>query len=251
MYETFKLNGYTPKEKLFAFPYEWRDSNMDNAQKLKAKIDEIKQLNNWPKVDIVAHLMGGLLAREYIESGYYGNDVDQLIALGTPQQGAPKDYLTWEGGEIGIKITDILDNLAEKVFALEAHEKGFSSIFDYIRNRPILSVQELLPIYNYLYDNGKERIYSTNYPINSFLETLNNSTGISKLNNVEFDNIVGNLDGSDSTISRINVVESGDELLWEHGYPEDFDSLLGDHGLVYGDGDGTVPLESASLPTAD
>ncbi len=40
-------------------------------------------------------------------------------------------------------------------------------------------------------------------------------------------------------------------LLWEHGYPEDFDSLLGNHGLVYGDGDGTVPLESASLPTAD
>ncbi|MFA4817325.1 MAG: hypothetical protein WC608_01210 [Parcubacteria group bacterium] len=251
LYETFKLNGYAPEEKLFAFPYEWRDSNIVNAQKLKIKIDEIKSANNWPKVDIVAHSMGGLLAREYIESGYYGNDIDQLVTLGTPQKGAPKDYLTWEGGEVGIKITDILDNLAEKVFSLEAHEKGFKNIFDYVRNRPILSIQQLLPIYSYLYDNGNQRIYPANYPANLFLETLNNPAGISKLQNVEFDNIIGNLDGSESTISRIDVVDSDDDVLWEHGYPEDFDSLLGDHGLEYGDGDGTVPLESASLPTAD
>jgi hypothetical protein len=251
LYETFKLNGYTPEQKLFAFPYEWRDSNIANAQKLKIKIDEIKQQNNWPKVDIVAHSMGGLLAREYIESGYYGNDVDQLITLGTPQRGAPKDYLTWEGGKIATSKFDFLAMFMEDIFRAESKINGFSDIFDYVRNRPILSIQQLLPIYSYLYDNGSQRIYPTNYPTNSFLETLNNPAGILKLQTVEFDNIVGNLNGSDSTISRIDVIESNDDLLWEHGYPEDFDSLLGDHGLEYGDGDGTVPLESASLPTVD
>lgn len=251
LYETFKLNGYTPEQKLFAFPYEWRDSNIANAQKLKTKIDEIKQATGWPKVDIVAHSMGGLLAREYIESGYYSNDVDQLVTIGTPQKGAPKDYLTWEGGKMATSKFDFLAMFMEDIFRAESKMNGFSNIFDYIQNRPILSIQQLLPIYSYLYDDGKQRIYPTNYPANLFLETLNNTAGISKLHNVEFDNIVGNLDGSDSTISRIDVVESDDDLLWEHGYPEDFDSLLGDHGLEYGDGDGTVPLESASLQTAD
>ena len=251
LYETFELNGYTPEQKLFAFPYEWRDSNTVNAQKLKTKIDEIKQQNNWPKVDIVAHSMGGLLAREYIESGSYGNDVDQLITLGTPQKGAPKDYLTWEGGKMATSKFDFLAMFMEDIFRAESKMNGFSDIFDYIRNRPILSVQQLLPIYNYLYDDGNQRIYPTNYPMNSFLENLNNPIGISKLQTVEFDNIVGNLNGDDSTISRIDVVESDDDLLWEHGYLEDFDSLLGDHGLEYGDGDGTVPLESASLSIAD
>ncbi len=213
LYETFELNGYNPEQKLFAFPYEWRDSNIDNAQKLKIKIDEIKQANNWPKVDIVAHSMGGLLAREYIESEYYGNDVDQLITLGTPQKGAPKDYLTWEGGKMASSKFDFLAMFMEDIFRAESLKKGFTNIFDYVRNRPILSVQELLPIYSYLYDDGNQRVYPTDYPVNLFLETLNNSSGISKLHNVEFDNIVGNLDGSDNTISRIDVVKSDDDVI--------------------------------------
>lgn len=155
------------------------------------------------------------------------------------------------GREIATSKFDFLAMFMEDIFRAESKTNGFKNIFDYIQNRPILSIQELLPIYNYLYENGNRRIYPTNYPANLFLETLNNPAGISKLQNVEFDNIIGNLDESDNTISRIDVVESDDDLLWEHGYPEDFDSLLGDHGLEYSDGDGTVPLESASLHTAD
>ena len=98
LFKTFEGNGYDYDENLFTFPYEWHDSNIEKAQMLAEKIRDIKGKNNWPKVDIVAHSMGGLLAREYIESDYYQNDVDQLITLGTPHNGAPEDYLAWDGG---------------------------------------------------------------------------------------------------------------------------------------------------------
>lgn len=40
------------------------------------------------KVDIVAHSMGGILSRLYIQSGYYRNDVHKLITINTPNYGA-------------------------------------------------------------------------------------------------------------------------------------------------------------------
>lgn len=253
LYETFEKNGYQKDVTLFTFPYEWRDSNIENAKLLQAKIAEIRQIASWPKVDIVAHSMGGLLARQYIESDAYQNDIDQMVTLGTPQNGSPEDYLAWEGGKINTEFTDVLDVLAEKAFTLEAYEKGYSSIFAYIQNRPIKSVEELLPNYNYLFDvsNNNLRAYPTNYPVNSFLDSLNSSAKIAKLNTVEFDNIIGNLSDSKSTITQIRVVDANTDPLWENGYPENFDSLLGDHGLNYGNGDGTVPFESANALAAD
>ncbi|PJA87245.1 MAG: hypothetical protein CO141_00460 [Candidatus Moranbacteria bacterium CG_4_9_14_3_um_filter_42_9] len=251
--EVFGENDYISGQNLFTFPYEWRDSNVENAKLLGDKIGEIKLLNNWPKVDIVAHSMGGLLAREYIESEYYLNDIDQLITLGTPHNGAPKDYLVWEGGKLAKSKIDIFGMFIEDFFRWEATEKGFSDIFDYVRNRPMESVRELLPTYDYLFDteNGQLRGYPNNYPINDFLVNLNSSARILNMKNVEFNNIVGNLDDPSSTISKINVVSISDETLWEHGYPKNFDDIFGEHGLEYGSGDGTVPIFSASNIVAD
>ncbi|MFA6383652.1 MAG: hypothetical protein WCX17_04510 [Parcubacteria group bacterium] len=250
---TFEKNGYIKGKSFFIFPYEWRNSNIDNAVLLKQKINEIKQLRNWPKVDIVAHSMGGLLTREYIESGNYQNDIDQLVTLGTPQTGSPEDYLAWEGGKIATSKFNIIDMFVEDIFKAEANEKGFPDIFNYIHNRPINSVEELLPNYSYLFDveDNNLRIYPQNYPENTFLDNLNSEANLSKLNYVEFDNIIGNLDDPESTISQINVIESSKKPLWNDGYPENFDSLFGDHGLEYGEGDGTVPFESANALKAD
>ena len=76
-------------------------------------------------MDVVAHSMGGLLAREYIESDYYDDDVDQLITVGTPHLGAPKDYVTWEAGE----FLGLFAPVQKRIFALEALENGYLDIF--------------------------------------------------------------------------------------------------------------------------
>ena len=249
---TLKANGYEDGKNLFTFPYEWRDSNIQTANLLKNKINQVKQtclaLNdpstNCSKVDLVAHSMGGLVAREYIQSGQYQNDVDQVIFLGTPHKGSPKAYLQWEGGEFPAGGTT--DKLIKLFFQAQAYQNRYSSIFDYIRNRPILSVQELLPTFDYLKDNetGIVRTYPNNYPRNTFLEYLNND--VSKLLNsgVRITNIIGN--SGNNTIEKIRVV-AGSDPLWVNGKPDGFDGDTLDRGLERGSGDETVTIFGSTL----
>ena len=245
LYEEFADNGYVPEQNLFTFPYEWRDSNKVNAIELKGKIQQIKDQTHRPKVDIVAHSMGGLLAREYIENNYYQNDVDQLITLGTPHLGAPKAYLMWEAGEFGIHFEDYI---LKRIFSREAEKAGYDNLFHYVRSR-ITSTEELLPVYDYLYDLDLNslRLYPNNYPQNMFLENLNSVEKLSRLDQIEFDVIYGKIEKENTVIGFkvINKPTSGD--YWEHGYPKDFNNLFGgENGIEYGPGDETVPISSAN-----
>jgi pimeloyl-ACP methyl ester carboxylesterase len=253
--EEFLANGYEDGEddeeggNLFTFPYEWRDSNVDNALLLRDKINQIKRDTGRPKVDIVAHSMGGLLARQYIESDDYGDDVDQLITVGTPQLGAPKDYVTWEGGEfLGLSAP-----IQKRIVGLEALENGYTDVFSYVHGRPIDSVEELLPTYNYLYDeDGDDFVLRVrdndleNYPKNGFLDKLNSTEKVDSLKKVEFTKIIGESSSETSTVSGYNVVEGDVPGLWDDGYPKYFDiPVLNRQGIIKGSGDGTVPLFSS------
>ncbi len=253
--DTLTANGYEKEKTLFPFPYEWRDSNVLTALSLRTKINEAKEactlanLNDTScyKVDVVAHSMGGLVARQYIQSNHYQNDIDQLIFLGTPHQGSPKAYLQWEGGRFPDTFFDMF---AESFFQAEALKNGYKNIFSYIQNRPITSVQELLPTFDYLKDKSTVamRTYPTNYPRNNFLEDLNSQTGINKLLNsgVKITNIVGD-SGEDKTIEKIRIVPSNKLGLWEHGEPDGFYVITGDKGLERGSGDNTVTLIGSTL----
>lgn len=249
---TLDVNHYTPGVDLFPFPYNWRKSNVETALLLKDKIDEVKAICGCEKVDLVAHSMGGLVARQYIQSDAYEDDVDQLIFIGTPHLGAPKAYLMWEGGEIApVRIEQplrsIFDELAERVLEQEAEENGYEILFEYLRSEPIESVRELLPVYDYLFDDNSLRNYPENYPANPFLEELNNNIESLLSSGIEVHNIVG-ATHSLTTISGINVVNPVGYLpKWEHGYPSGFYLPFGDHGMILSSGDQTVPLASAAL----
>ena len=256
--ETLDENGYTPDQDLFPFPYEWRMSNVETAKSLKSKIDQIKTQTKWPRVDIVAHSMGGLVAREYIGALNGGSSIDQLITLGTPHGGSPKSYLTWDGGEFGRKFGDIL---LKKIFQQEAEENGYDSFFNYVRNVPITSIRELLPVTAYLRDKdtGEMRTYPELYPRNTFIEKLKTTAYLNKLTSVLFSNIVGRVQ-DDETVSTLRVEGASIELLndpesivlWGHGKPDGYDNILGgDHGMELGQGDGTVPIDSGKNITAD
>ena len=82
----------------FVFVYDWRLSNVTSAKKLEAFLDLIKIFHpDLEKVDIVAHSMGGMVARRFIMNN--PDKVDKLITLGTPFLGAPKTILTLETGQ--------------------------------------------------------------------------------------------------------------------------------------------------------
>ena len=79
-----KYGGYTeaswekpPKtleDKFFVFPYDWRRDNVETARVLIEKIEALKRKTKQHKVkfDIVAHSMGGLIARYAIMYGKTG-----------------------------------------------------------------------------------------------------------------------------------------------------------------------------------
>lgn len=64
----------------------------EQARQLKVVIDCVKALTNTTKVSLVAHSMGGLASRFYLQSlaggAAYGSDVQRLITIGTPHNGA-------------------------------------------------------------------------------------------------------------------------------------------------------------------
>lgn len=252
---TLEEGGYAEDTDLFPFPYEWRFSNVETAELLHSRIEEIKAGRKWPKVDIIAHSMGGLVARQYVAT--HGSEgVDQLVTLGTPHNGSPKSYLTWEAGEFHGYSGSVL----KYIFKQEAEKNEFGSILDYVRMGAIESVRELLPIYSYLRstETGEMRTYPELYPRNLFLEQLSEPGAIVSLEPILFSNIVGKTLG-DETIKEIRVGspsistidEEYDGVAWEYGKPDGYDAIFGDRGKIYGPGDKTVPLSSATDIAAD
>ena len=110
--------GAVPEAPFFPFAYDWRLSCVENAGRLAAFIRSIAERCHDPsiKVDIVAHSMGGLIARYYLL--YDGKDVlgeetpiptdagaahvRRLIMLGTPNMGAVSSLLALiDGSRVG------------------------------------------------------------------------------------------------------------------------------------------------------
>ncbi len=80
---------------LKVFPYDWRKDNTLAARNLADSIDDMAyKLGIDAEINLVAHSMGGLVSRCYLESGDYlarpgFARIKRLITLGTPHRGAP------------------------------------------------------------------------------------------------------------------------------------------------------------------
>ncbi|MFI1725529.1 esterase/lipase family protein [Streptomyces sp. NPDC020489] len=63
----FKADGYASSE-LFAWSYDWTQSNVTTAQQLSAKIQSVLAQTGASKVDLVVHSMGALNSRYYLKN---------------------------------------------------------------------------------------------------------------------------------------------------------------------------------------
>lgn len=69
---------------------DYTASLRSNANCLRDQIAQVRNRAPVRKVILIAHSMGGLVARAYMEDdGLYQNDVKTLITLGSPHQGVP------------------------------------------------------------------------------------------------------------------------------------------------------------------
>ncbi len=75
-------------------PVQVKSENIDTYSiKLRTLVEKLKYETGQPKVIIVAHSMGGLVARRYIQ--LFGNEsVDKLILIATPNQGITGDIVS-------------------------------------------------------------------------------------------------------------------------------------------------------------
>jgi len=91
------LGAGWPPEGILAMTFlESTGGNLDHAAELADSIDGLLARSGAPKVDIVAHSMGGLATRAYLRGG--GAKVRRVIFLGTPQRGTLAAYAAFGEG---------------------------------------------------------------------------------------------------------------------------------------------------------
>ena len=120
----FETSGYVKNENLFLFDGRGDNkspANIDiqiNAKKLQALVQHALTSTGKGKVNLVAHSMGGLISRWYIEQ-LGGNDkVHKLIMLGTPNHGSA--YLPL--------LTQIVGYIDNKLETREDHKQKLNQI---------------------------------------------------------------------------------------------------------------------------
>ena len=251
-------NGYVENTNLFVSPYDWRKSNVDSAGKLKDKINKILADTGADKVDIVAHSMGGLVAKKYIADNG-ANKVGQLIFIGTPQLGAPKAFkVIMEGDDMGIDIKDaspfrfltpsrvkyIVQNMPG-VFELLPSKKYIDGQSDfsgekYITNYITPSFSDpnnpVKPDLSFGQTEDFLKSQNINTKMLDFDDSLHNDTDNLDLSGVKVSNFIGC--GTTKTIGHITVKKKSTGILL-------LKKLVNTYDLEYENGDDTVPLRSA------
>ncbi|MEK7180575.1 MAG: hypothetical protein AAB706_03800 [Patescibacteria group bacterium] len=240
-----EISGFVEGQNLFIAHYDWRKNNTDSVSNyLIPVINQAKQYSQSGKVDIIAHSMGGLVARAYIQGSNYRNDVDQFFMLGTPNYGSSDAYGVWEGGRLpdhwseGAKA-DINKYLWYLDFSHLSIRDNYDAIHTFFP-----SIKELLPVYDYVTDKDTQitKFTSNLNEQNPLLAWLNSETGLFDLQDRvrEITMVAGT--GS-STVNTIPVVDRGTEpKLWVDGKPDPLDPIPND-----AIGDNTVLAFSAEI----
>jgi pimeloyl-ACP methyl ester carboxylesterase len=253
--KTLEAAGFEQNSNLFIGCYDWRKTNgyepdaavNSGEEYLRHWIDEAKQKNNAQKVDIIAHSMGGLVSRSYIQGDRYQNDIDQLVMLGTPNHGASDSYYTWEGGKIPESWQKYKQTITYYLWILKFRYQNITNIS--VIHEFIPSVKQLLPVYDYIFNTNNQLLIPnlSMAETNNWLNDLNNNTEVAKLNSrVRAQIIYG--DGQ-STLNQIPVGERNilDAQLgkWADGKP------IAEQVQYQPNGDGTVLSSSVLLPNID
>jgi hypothetical protein len=172
-------------------PYDWRisintRSTGNSVEKYLMKyIDEAKNKAQTDKVHIVAHSLGGLLVRSYIQSSKYRNDIDKFYIIGSPHKGGADIYYTWEGADVFDSFPYIREGSIENLYKqkdLKMKKMTQKQKVEFIhREMPVALSVMPTPDISYLED-----YYNKGYPVpttvyqNTFLEDLNNEISLLK-----------------------------------------------------------------------
>ncbi len=223
--DTLIDSGYQAGVDLFVFPYDWRLDINNVAQALNTFIET--GIGSDKKLDIIAHSMGGLIAKEYILN--FGKDrLNKVIFVGTPHLGAPRATTIPIFGE---QLVALLVNFAE--------------IRKISRNMP--SIYELLPNQDYFINFGgylKVQSSVLNYAdTKTTLITLGLNNFLIDEAEFFYNSGINNLDLNGIEVFNINGCNTGTLSIFK--VDPSFPKLPMMPKSVAGDG--TVPLGSSNF----
>ncbi len=217
--------GYIENKDLFVFPYDWRQGIKDIALDLQDFIRA--NFGQDKKVDIIAHSMGGSVAKQYIlDNG--ASKIDKLIFVGTPHLGAPKSAKVLIFGDpLGIpflnpgEIKKISRNMSS-LNQLLPNQDYFSNVGGYLKTGAnSLNYQDTKTTF-------------ANLDLNEFLINQAEAFYLSGINNLDL-----------SGVKAFNINGCNTGTLGEFKVDLIFPRLP--TNIKYVVGDGTVPLASSSF----
>ena len=233
----FISNGYELNKDFFVFPYDWRKDISGTKSFLDEEIQQIKTQTGSAKVDIVAHSMGGLVARNYIADASKALNVRKLFTLGTPHLGSVSSLKALRYGNC---LKYPVGSFCLSLAPLEMR--------DVVQN--MISNYELVPsqVYYNFYsgeDNNHLYPYKTELGVLNYAQIKTLLTGFG--HNTQLLNPSETFHALDSSLSNTNGVEvtiiagSGQNTLGQIIEEKNHKDIMNING------DGTVPLLSASL----
>jgi pimeloyl-ACP methyl ester carboxylesterase len=155
----------TPKPSLFLFPYDWREGNDENIGELRDLVQCIRDIYGADiKIDILAHSMGGLVARRYITSTA-NSSVRRLVSIGTPWLGVPKALHVLETGDF-LPVPIMRDGTLKRLswFFTGVHELTPSSAYFNLGGHPYGEDQ---------WDINNDRVNNDAYSYDQLKDLLN------------------------------------------------------------------------------
>ncbi|MBI2404629.1 alpha/beta fold hydrolase [Candidatus Gottesmanbacteria bacterium] len=217
--------------------YDWRKQVTTHAAPLAGVIDAAIQQEG-ENVHLVGHSMGGLLGRAYLEAQADANKLDKLLTVGSPHKGNVLAYPAWSGGEIW---EDNLRNKMLMTIALRLCDTIRPNNRETIR-RVIPSVQNLLPVFDYLKDFRTGAVK----PVIE-MDAQNNWLPTTRFTPPFYGVTVGTLSGTGFETLHELVVKPPSRLDTRRGDWTDGKPLL---RRTTTDGDGTVLLTSSEVDGA-
>ncbi|MDO8511961.1 MAG: hypothetical protein Q7S57_01705 [bacterium] len=219
-----KARGFEEGKTLFIAHYDWRKPVSENWSKyLKPKIDEAKRISGQDHVDLVAHSMGGLLSRAYIQNDSYGHDVNKLVMMGTPNYGASDAYVVWEGGLYPQSWNYFYKSFFNNIQWSLKRTRNKKDILPPLSFREFFpSIKDLLPTVPFVRDGAGMVTLSEMKDKNDFLINLNNNIAVLKSHVGDNTRIYYGLTGKTMGEITVNPVdEQADATLarWRDGHP--------------------------------
>lgn len=260
------LIKHFPERPIYLFSYDWRKSNARASEKLDAFIDTINEGGKL-KVDIIAHSMGGLVSSHYLRD--HDEKVDKFISFGTPYEGAPHAFNEFTNCNI---LGGIMDFFFENLFNIDK-----KVVQDYDGQVELFPTKKMLDKYPYqvvmnqkqldsellknkfvTYDSLVNKLHLT------FASRSLSSDDIAKLmedyvGKDRFTDFINkeksfregsSMDGSVYMLHRPNsmfIVGNGVDTQVSGYYTEDENGLSKVKKLMTKEGDGLVPLYSATM----